>query len=446
LGLVLTALLALLVIVLVGPWPRRVRRENTADYDEAGRELIRSGPQALAPGPLRAGRASRCITPGKALPLAGYPERGGTVATGVAQDLYVKALALGNGEHRVLLLSVDQLLLPASFVEKARRRLAEQTGWRGEEIVFTVTHTHSAPSVWPSRLAGRVLGGRGSRAYAREVSKALAQAGLEAVETMQSSFWASFEVDASDLVRGRQGEAVDGMLRGLLIRHLDGNRTVLLNFGASPCAMPRTSRLVSGDYPGYLQEKLEGEPGVLAMFQIGAALGASPVPPKVAATGDQPPAKRAAALIGQELSRRVRKRMDDLVCKEMLAIGVWAGDCRLPSFSPRLADHWQLSPAVPWSLGVRNHAAMQVVMVGDVLLATLPMEFPASAYRQMAAGSRGGRFWLVSLSGGYQGYASNQERDGLVPWCGPRSQAAVAALLEDTREAAIAVPVLVVED
>jgi hypothetical protein len=344
----------------------------------------------------------------------------------VASELYVKALALSNGQGRVLLLSADLLLLSDRFARRVRREVADRTGWRENEVVFTVTNTHSAPSVWTNYLAMWPLGGRGTPAYAKEAAKAFVQAGVEAVETAQPSFWGEFQADAGDLVRDREGEAVDGTLRGFFVRHLDGTSTVVLNFGAAACVLPASSRQVSGDYPGYLQTALEADSGVMAMFQAGAIGGCVPVPP---AAGEA-----QARAMGRELARRARASMDQTVCRENIALAVWAERFPLPPISARADAHWRFSPAVPASLGIRNRALVQVVQMGGVVLAALPVEFSGRAYRQMGAGEKPPSLWIASLAGGYQGYVSDRAGDGLIRWCGPRPPSGIAVLLIAVRD------------
>jgi hypothetical protein len=441
-GLVLLALLVLLTVVLVGPWPAWGREGTPDEYRQSVGELEPTGDAPLVRAPLQAGRAWRSITPSSRLPLCGRRERGGERATGVATDLHVKALALSNGQGRVLLLSADMLLLPDRFVRPVRRELAHRTGWGEHEMVFSVTNTHSAPSVWTNPLAGRLLGGRGTRAYAKEVAKAFVQAGVEAVETIQPAFWGTFEAPADDLVRDRAGDAIDGTLRGFLVRHLDGTSTVVLNFGAAASMVPASSRLVSGDYPGHLQESLEAQSGVLAMFQAGAIAGCVPVPPEHGTTAQAAaPIEQEALALGNELARRARQSMARTVCREDIVLAAWARRCPLPRVSARLGTGWRLSPAVPWSLGMRNRATVQVVRLGSIVVAALPVEFSGRAYRQLTAGSQKlTSFWVSSPAGGYQGCASDRVGDGLVPWCGLRSASGIAALLVAVRDRVVSLP------
>lgn len=60
----------------------------------------------------------------RSLPLAGYGSRRGKPATGVHDDLYVKAVALRVGDRVGVMVGADALIIPAEVTDLAMRRIS----------------------------------------------------------------------------------------------------------------------------------------------------------------------------------------------------------------------------------------------------------------------------------------------------------------------------------
>src|SRR5439155_21217887 len=99
--------------------------------------------QKIEPQTYRVGVAKIDITPDYPVRLSGFGFRR-TESEGVTQRIWAKALVLDDGEPAVLL-TVDNLGLPASLVEEVADRLARKAGMRRERLAATATHTHTAP-------------------------------------------------------------------------------------------------------------------------------------------------------------------------------------------------------------------------------------------------------------------------------------------------------------
>lgn len=93
-------------------------------------------------GRLLCGTAKQCITPPpELLPrLVGLKQYR---FAGVLDDLYVRALVLGDEEGRALLLSFDMTMAPCT--QEFLDRLAQETGIPEERILFFSIHTHAVP-------------------------------------------------------------------------------------------------------------------------------------------------------------------------------------------------------------------------------------------------------------------------------------------------------------
>src|SRR5271157_5575820 len=138
---------------------------------------------ASTEGNLRAGAARIDITPGEkdGLKMDGYPLRVGG-QTGVHDSIYVRAIALDNGNARAGIVTADLVGFSHTFWARVSQRMAEQTGMPRENIFLVATHTHAAPAIG-------TYGGAGTDAkqaeYIKRVEDSLVQALVEAQRNLQ---------------------------------------------------------------------------------------------------------------------------------------------------------------------------------------------------------------------------------------------------------------------
>jgi len=319
-GTVFLASAGLLFVLLVGPWPSVLVDRSPAE-PEIGEVSLN-----LEPGTCQAGRASRTV----------------------ASSVEVKALAIGNGRQRVVILTAAVRLLPERMVRNVRHELGRRAGLAPAEILTVAVGGEGAPNCWGNLLARSALGTYDA-ALARQVSEALVQAGLEAAETMAPALVGSFQTP----------------LRGIVVDHLDGNRSVLL-YGAA--AAERQAEGLTINLPGVL-----------------------PDTPEVA----------LAAAIAQ-----VR-------FQERISVATWGATVPLSPPVARLGSRWCLSPVIPWLAGARRSVWVQAVRVGDEIIVAFPVEVQDGA---LAAADH---LWVVPFADGYQGRVGTTP--GMVPLCGTRS-------------------------
>ncbi|OGV73436.1 MAG: hypothetical protein A3K19_13890 [Lentisphaerae bacterium RIFOXYB12_FULL_65_16] len=466
LALAAIAFAVALVVLLVGPWPAYSSRGPTLRKLAAAGERIKVAPfspslPASTHRPLRAGWASRVITPFAPVPLFGYAARQGHNSTGVMQDLRVRAVAVGDGVKTVLLIGADLLVIPPNLSNPVRAQIRAATGLDEAAILFSATHTHSAPNPWDNLAARHFAGG----AYVEEVGQilrtAFVEAALTAIEDMEPAGIARGRFDAAEFVRNRarEGNSVDSRFEYLVFRKADGKRCYVLNFSAHATVLGPDNLLISGDYPGYLQGYLEQTWGVTALFQCGASGNAAPEPPVPAeahlelvrtAMGripDGSPARtvllqapealevhaRAAAL-GQALAERVQKGDAGLVFADLAPISYLGTRVPLPPYQIRFRLGWRFSPLLLPLLGVDSTGWIQAVRIGDTVLIGLPVE-PSSELGKTwkdSFTSKDLSLWFCSFSSDYRGYVSPDiyyravapdgslpYETGLMSWCGP---------------------------
>src|SRR5438552_3702750 len=91
------------------------------------------------------GAARVDITPDYPIRLSGYGGRQ-KESEGIDQHLFAKALAIGSDkEGAAILITVDNVAVPAYMREEVAARLAKKAGLRNEPVPLRCPHTHTAP-------------------------------------------------------------------------------------------------------------------------------------------------------------------------------------------------------------------------------------------------------------------------------------------------------------
>ncbi len=97
---------------------------------------------------LRVGVARVEITPPLGIPMAGYYHARG--ADGVNDPLYSKAVVLEADGVRAAFVGLDLIGVTRAITDQARAEIESTAGIRGDHVMVSATHTHTAPE-----LAGR---------------------------------------------------------------------------------------------------------------------------------------------------------------------------------------------------------------------------------------------------------------------------------------------------
>ncbi len=116
-----------------------------------GLMLLGAGCLIAAPdGGFRAGAARVEITPAAdaALPMSGYGSRV-EGHKGVHDSIYVRALALDDGQRKAALVSCEILSIPNELHARLTERIWRETGIAPEALLIAATHTHGAPAPGP---------------------------------------------------------------------------------------------------------------------------------------------------------------------------------------------------------------------------------------------------------------------------------------------------------
>jgi hypothetical protein len=221
-----------------------------------------------------AGAATRVITPPLdrgPVYLAGFqPNR---PATGVEQDLTVRALALRLDEQSAVLVACDLIGLSLPDIEDIRARVAA-FGIAPKSLIVACTHTHSAPDtlgLWgPDPTTTGV-----NRVYLETVKQAVAECAIEALTFCCPVKLRHATATLADLIENyRTPGLVDDQLAALQFIKPDGEVVAtLLNLACHPEVLDGASTLLSPDYPGVACAMVEAAVGGTALHVSGALGG-----------------------------------------------------------------------------------------------------------------------------------------------------------------------------
>jgi neutral ceramidase len=257
---------------------------------------------------LLAGSAVVDISPNKSLHLCGYPivERN---STGIHDPLLSSALYLDDGATRVLFIANDIIFVPKGMVQRARRRLAEQTGLSPAHILIAATHTHSGPLT-----VDRPYRGPSSpppdAAYVAQLEEGIVQAGLAACRSARPAEAGLAVADGSAVGTNRRDPrgASNPRVPVLSVREAATRAPLALLAVCSmhPTVLHEDSTLVSADFPGmarrHLQQQAVG-PACPILYFTGPAGNQSPRHVTRANTFEE--AERLGGLLGQSIEKAI---------------------------------------------------------------------------------------------------------------------------------------------
>jgi len=250
-------------------------------------------PAAAGDAPWRIGLARVKITPDGLIRLDGYAARD-RPSEGMLSDLHAKAMAFEDrAGHRAILITADLIAFPAAVGKAVRSAIAEKTGLRLEQILLNASHTHSGPVV--------LLGGyrrpdvpeaerQAVLRYNRKLRGQLVDLAAAALADLKPATL-SWGTGTVDFVVNRRERTKHGLRIGinregfadrsvpvLRVDSRDGVlRAVVFGCACHGVTLEKDSYLISGDYAGFAQERIEARlPGAQAMFMIGCAGSANP--------------------------------------------------------------------------------------------------------------------------------------------------------------------------
>ena len=228
---------------------------------------------AAAPPPLQLGFAKRVITPAvgaKPVYMAGFDHD--RKATGVHDDLWARAVAVGDGRQRIAIVSVDLIGFFHADVLKARELLQQRAP--GAVLVVASTHDHEGPDTMGLWGSGRFSSGVDPR-YLDSVRQAVAETAAEALSRLRPARLVLGQARTPGLVEdGRLPRVIDDTLVAMQAIGEDG-RTLgsVVNWSSHPEALGGKNTLLTSDFPHTLRARMEERLGGTCVFLVGSIGG-----------------------------------------------------------------------------------------------------------------------------------------------------------------------------
>jgi len=454
---ILIVVLAASFLLVVGPWPvyASTGYENAGYYEKALEDIqanVAESTLTEKPGTLRAGWASRIITPKIGTPMAGYSARPGDKASeGVRDELYVKALALDDGVDTVVLVGADMLIIPPNLAELVREKVAAKSPLTTNDLLFGASHTHCGPGAFGPGIAAKISAGTYDPAIPEFLATNFADAILEAYQKREPAKLAHGSVDAPDYIRNRTRDAgVDSELSFLVVEQEDQDRCYLTSYSAHPTNFGSRMMEFSAEYPGELMRHIERATKATALY-LGGALGS--MGPKAP---DAPNASAKVEAMGQALAQLVLDNTQNLRFETNLDVASLSIPIGMPAKQMRPSSPgWRLSPILARIFGVPSEGWLQGARVGEILFVGVPFDFSGetSADWKAWAATKDYDLWTTSFASTYCGYLSPDkyytklEDDGrldyeigLMNWFGPDTEAYYTSLLHHMADAMDSAP------
>jgi putative membrane-bound dehydrogenase-like protein len=287
--------------------------------------------------PLRIGVAKQDVTPDYPIRLNGFAARK-TESDGISGRIWVKALAfLDEREGPAILITTDNLGIPASIASEVAARLGKQVGLKPERLIITATHTHSAPML--RGVANPIFGHdlapeewEHIMRYTQEFTDALEAVALAAVKDAQPATLATAKGQAGFAINRRtKGGPTDHDLPILVVRAPDGKvRAVWFSYACHCVTLSQGQ--INGDWAGAAMEEIERDfPGAVALASVGCG-------------ADQNPNERntleIAAKQGREVADEVKRLIGGALTPITAAPTTRRAEIELAYDTPRTREEW----------------------------------------------------------------------------------------------------------
>lgn len=375
----------------------------------------RSATNTLQRGDLAAGFGRTVLTPTlnatadepaqgrfRTLPLAGFGNRKGRPATGVHDDLYVKAVALRVGTRLGIMVGVDALIIPPEVTAIVAARLKQEAGVEREQIYLSATHTHCSLGGWGEGMVAESFSGRYQAGVRVWLADRIVTAVRAALADLKPASFGHGSFAAPEFVKNRLVGAlgnVDPEFSFALVKQKDGRLGVIGSYTAHATVLSGSMMEFSADYPGCWAKAVEEATGGTAVFLAGAVGSHGPVP------GDK--GFKGAEKMGQALAQKLVAQIPTVMLTESVNFGLLGLEVALPSLHTRVADGIRLRPWLAARLlPVSSRSYLQVFRLNDSLWISTPCDFSGELGLGIKASLRGRGFStaITSFNGDYIGY------------------------------------------
>ena len=267
---------------------------------------------------LKAGVAKEKITPPLGVDLWGYGFYLNRKSTGINDELYARAIEFDDGRNKVLIIACDLGGLGRYFVQECKKEIFQSLGIPKDNISVCVTHTHSGPAMIYMEGLGRV--DKKYMIFLKEKIIAVAKKADKNREEVKIGVGkGKSEIGFNRVVKDG---LIDNELLVLRVDNMDSEvKAIMYNCGVHAVSLRGDNCLISADWPGYTNKKIEEEKHCISIFLQGAC-------------GDinvkDPSGYEGLKENGKNLAREIFKVQEKLKWKKNLKIRVITKTIDLP--------------------------------------------------------------------------------------------------------------------
>lgn len=227
------------------------------------------------------GIARADITPPIGIEMIGFAGRDPSFE--IHDALHATAMAVGEGESRILLFTLDLLQMAAGTVARLRQRIAVASGVATSHITLACTHNHYGPAI-EDDASDLVV------AYREHLGHVLAGIGRQAIAALQpvrlGFGWGQSDIginrrewrDGRIVLGNNPAGPVDHSVGLVRIESTDRRPlATLLNYACHPVSQRGQMAAISADFPGRATDLVEELTGAPCLYLQGACGDVNPV-------------------------------------------------------------------------------------------------------------------------------------------------------------------------
>jgi len=412
------AVIVLLLLLCVRP-VQRMPYQQTGYYQKTLARLAELRSQESERVPLSAGIGKAGITPPIGVPLAGFGARKSKSSIGVHDSLFVRVIALQAGDQQAFIVGYDALLLYPTLAQTIQQRLA----LKPEQLFFTATHTHSGPGGWGNGFVEEQFAGKPDSRVATLLVDSTVVAVQRAQKSLLPATWQAGCIHAPRFIRNRllgDGGPVDDELCYVSLQSGGKPLALLATYSAHATVLSADNLLISGDYPGYLERRVEKQTSALTIFAA-AGLGSH------SNRGEGKGFERSR-FIGEGLADSLLKYAFAAAGHDAIALSYHRLEVVPPPLQIRLNREYRLNSWLAHRFIHFRDCYASMLALDDFRLIGAPAEFSGQLALQVkaAAAQQGRRVSVTSFNGCYLGYVVPSQYDELdgyetrtMSWFGP---------------------------
>ena len=333
--------------------------------------------------------------------IAGFGQIKTKYATGIHDSVFVKSVALKEGQQILVIISADMLIMPPNIIDSVAAVLS-RAGIQRKSLFFTATHTHSSIGSWGYGPLAKVIAGRENHGIEKYLTDQMVKSVQDAVSDLHPAKLGFDGFNGSAFIRNRlTGDPMHNYndFNYMVVEQTGLRRAIMGSFSSHATTIGRKNTLISGDYPGYWQRKMESAGYDIAMFCAGSMGGQSPV-----GRGDE---YENAKYIGESLADSLLVHQKELKPMRELSLSAISLKIYLPEYHMRLTKNINLTTGLSERLmPLPSNVYLQAIRINRLIWVFTPGDFSgelALTLKKILAG-KGYQAMFTGYNGSYLGY------------------------------------------